>query len=555
MCQRSPNVFLASVLCTFLVLGNAPFIFCAAQETSPRPAVADRSPSIPVPRAEPVVPASAAKSIATQLNDAYVSVFEHVAPAVVVIDVQKRTLLDLDPDSPLYALPSPATPPPANVGKEKDKPGKDTRADPPTPAPPVRLRRPLTRSEGSGFVIQSGGFILTNHHVVAGAEKIIVRLKDGRQFPGRVVGADEKTDIAVVKIEAADLPVAELANSDNVRVGQIACAIGVPYNQDYSFTAGVVSAKNRNKLMSEEADEAYQDYLQTDASINPGNSGGPLVDLDGKVIGMNTLINGFNRGLGFAIPSNMLREVGDQLMRAGRVARSYLGVRIETLGAAGEPYGTAFKNVKRGVIVKMILAASPAYRSDLCAADIITEIDGVGVGTDREFQKQVVGKKVGSTVQLTVVRRNKTLKVPVLTAELPSAPTRVATEPGETEPGELDAPPPAAVPVATPPGSAPSKVDEGNTYGLQWQELTKDVATGLNLAPAATGVLVTAVQEGSVAERAGLAIKDVITAVDDRPIKDGAGLKEALKAGDPRRGIVCYVDRLGSRAFMVLKSE
>ena len=142
---------------------------------------------------------------------------------------------------------------------------------------------------------------LTNNHVVKGADKISVKLKDGRQFPAKLVGADERTDIAVVKIEANDLPMEELADSDAVRVGELACAIGVPYNLDYTFTTGVVSAKGRNKLELGSA-ENYEDYIQTDASINPGNSGGPLVNLDGKVIGMNTLINGLNRGLGFRHP-------------------------------------------------------------------------------------------------------------------------------------------------------------------------------------------------------------------------------------------------------------
>ena len=547
MCQFPPTTFYLSALTAVLILVSGALDTSRAQETG-RPISPEKATVIPAPRAEPVVPASPAKSIATQLNDAYVSVFEHVAPTVVVIDVLKRGTGDSDSEYfPDLFFNSPA---PNNGGnKDKEKPNKDTKekeAKPEEPDP--HPRQPPSRSEGSGFVIQQGGLILTNNHVVSGAEKISVKLKDGRQFQGKLVGADEKTDIAVIKIDATDLPTAELANSDNLRVGQIACAIGVPYNQAYSFTAGVVSAKNRDKLTPE---DNYGDYIQTDASINPGNSGGPLVDLDGKVIGMNTLINGLNRGLGFAIPSNMLREVGDQLIHNGRVVRSYLGVRIQSLNSAVEQYGTFFGGVKKGVVVTTIEPGSPALDSKLRPTDIITEVDGVSIGTDRELQKQILAKKIGITVQLTVVRKNKTIKIPVLTAELPPEPKRVFSSSNDAEPGELDEPPAS--------GSTPtpaSKAEEGSPlYGLQLQDLSKDIVASMNLNTGTAGVLVTAVQEESVADRGGMAVKDVITSVDDRPIKDAASFKEALKSGDPRHGIICYVDRLGAKAFVVLKTE
>ncbi len=524
---------------------------CLGQESG-RPAVLDKASSIPAPKSEPVVPASAAKSIASQLNDAYVSVFEHVAPTVVVIDVLKRS--NGEGESEYFSEPFFRGPAPDGAAdKDKDKAaktGKDKEPKADDPTPPAR--RTLSRSEGSGFVIQSGGLILTNNHVVNGAEKISVRLKDGRHFQGRLVGADEKTDIAVVKIDANDLPTAELANSDNLRVGQIACAIGVPFNQAYSFTAGVVSAKNRNGLMPE---DNYEDYIQTDASINPGNSGGPLVDLDGKVIGMNTLINGFNRGLGFAIPSNMLREVGDQLIHSGRVVRSYLGVRIQSLNSAVEQYGNVFSGVKRGVVVMTIEPGSPALGSKLRPTDVITEVDGVSVGTDKELQKQILAKKIGVPVQLTVVRKNKTLKVEVLTAELPQEPKHLFGGTNDTEPGELDEPSATSAPSPTPTPPLPKADENMPLFGLQLQDLTRDVANSLSLGASTTGVVVTAVQNDSVADKAGLKATDVITSVDDRPVKDTASFKEALKSGDSRRGILCYVDRSGARAFVVLKTD
>ena len=504
-------------------------LLAAALATAARaqvPSVPDKAPVIiPAPRPEPVVPPSTAKTIAQQLNDAYVAVFERVAPTVVVIDVTKR---------------------PSPEGESSDyfpdfffHNGPDGSG--PTPDTPGARRSTRPQSEGSGFVIQTGGYILTNNHVVAGAEKISVRLKDSRQFTARLVGVDDKTDIAVIKIDAGDLPAAELADSESVRVGEIACAIGVPYNLDYSFTAGVVSAKGRNNLDLGTTDN-YEDFIQTDASINPGNSGGPLVNLDGKVIGMNTLINGLNRGLGFAIPSNMLREVGDQIIARGHVVRPYIGVRVLSLDSeAAENYSAYFGPAKKGVLVKTIVADSPAFRSDLHQADIITEVDGNPIATDRDLQNQIRLKKVGANVQLTVQRRGRILKMSVATAELPVNGARApGGSPADTPPAVADAP--------------PLKAEGAILYGMGMQSVTRDLAARLHL-PVATGVLLVAVEEKSPAARADLRPHDIITEVDAEPVKDVATLREAMKKGDPTRGIACYVERPEGRTFALIKTN
>jgi S1-C subfamily serine protease len=197
--------------------------------------------------------------------------------------------------------------------------------------------------------------------VVEGADKIDVKLRDGRNFSAKTVGTDEKTDIAVIKIDAKDLPVVQLADSDGVRVGQFAFAIGAPFKLDYTFTYGVVSGKGRSKLLQTGA-YSISDYLQTDASINPGNSGGPLCDIDGKVIGMNTLINGMNRGLGFAIPSNMAKEIGTELIAGHKIMRPWLGIRIETLGDDAD-IRDLFKGADKGVVVRTIEADAPASKA------------------------------------------------------------------------------------------------------------------------------------------------------------------------------------------------
>ena len=483
----------------------------------------EKAPSvIPAPKAEPVVPPSPAKSIAAQLNDAFVSVFERVAPAVVIIDVTKKPTSENEGNDYFHDF--------------FFRPGPDGEGSSAPDGPNASTRRQKPQSEGSGFVIQAGGYILTNNHVVTGADRITVKLKDGRQYPAKLTGTDEKTDIAVIKIEAGDLPVEELADSDSVRVGELACAIGVPYNLDYTFTTGVVSAKGRNKLETGATDN-YEDYIQTDASINPGNSGGPLVNLDGKVIGMNTLINGLNRGLGFAIPSNMLREVGDQIIHSGRVIRPYIGVRIVSVDEdTPDRYGSVFNGVKRGVIVQTIMVDTPASKSDLRPEDVITEVDGVSVGTDRDLQKQILSKKVGGTVQLSVIRKGKNIKVPVVTAELPVEIVRNnPSGPGSGPDSEL-------------------QKQEAAQFGMQLQDLNRDLALNLGVT-ANSGVVVTSVAEDSPAARAHINVKDVITAVDDRPVRDVAAFKEVAKSGDPKRGIVCYLERPTGKSFEVIKAD
>src|SRR5215467_5420043 len=255
-------------------------ILCLAVSTSfaAQPEVAPTS-TVPAAAAE------AGKDVVHQLNNAFAKVFETVAPSVVIIEISKKN--DVSESSPLDDLFFQGPP-------DENNPRRN-------PGAPRQVQ-----SEGSGFIVRQDGYIFTNFHVVEDADSVQVKLQDGREFPGKVVGTDEKTDIAVIKVDAANLPVVELANSDAVRVGQFAFAIGAPFKLDYTFTYGVISGKGRNKLL-QTGGYSISDYIQTDASINPGNSGGPLCDIDGKVIGMNTLINGMNRGLGFAIPINMAK--------------------------------------------------------------------------------------------------------------------------------------------------------------------------------------------------------------------------------------------------------
>lgn len=329
------------------------------------------------------------------LDRGFTAIFNRVAPAVVIIDASKQG--SEFPEDHAKALEFFLQEPDGPEGESFDLP------------------RPPDVSEGSGFIVREDGYIVTNEHVIADALQLTVRMKDGRRFPATLVGRDDKTDIAVLKIEATGLPAVEFADSEEVEVGQLVCSIGVPFSLDYSFSCGWVSGKSRSKL----TDIAYEDYIQTDAFINPGNSGGPLLDVNGRVIGMNTLINGIGRGLAFAIPSNMLREVSTQLIETGKVVRPWLGVRIETFDE-DSAFHSKVRGVEAGVVVATIVAGTPASRSDLRQSDVITKVDSVIVKTDRELQKEILKKRVGQTVELTVWRDGAFREVQIVTGEQPS---------------------------------------------------------------------------------------------------------------------------------------
>jgi serine protease Do len=347
-----------------------------------------------------------------------------------------------------------------------------------------------------------------------------VRLKDGRSFPAKVIGTDVNTDIAILRIDAKDLSEVEFGDSDALRVGQLVCAIGTPFNQDYSFTVGWVSGKGRTNLLGPTSPTIlYEDYIQTDAFINPGNSGGPLFDVSGKVVGMNTLINGIGRGLAFAIPAAMLRDVGQQLIATGKVQRPWLGIRIETLRDSIK-LRDHITDVEKGVVVETIEANAPAYKSDLRPADVITEVDGVKIGTARELQREILKKKIGQPVQLTVWRSGGILRIAVPTGELPVEITKVANvAPGKPGEPKLE--------------SFGLKLRDAKPAGAQVSEIVAD----------------------SPASKAEILAGDIITEVGSKPVADAAACAAALTAGAAGKdgnGVVLNLDRRGKRTYVVL---
>src|SRR6266478_3952872 len=438
------------------------------------------TPELPPTPTVPEAAAEQGKDVVHQLNNAFAKVFEIVAPSVVIIEVSKK-----------------------NDGGETSTFDDLFFQGPPDENNPRGRGSQTVQSEGSGFIVRPDGYIFTNFHVVEAADKIDVKLKDGREFPAKVVGTDEKTDVAVIKIEAKDLPVVQLGDSDAVRVGQFAFAIGAPFKLDYTFTYGVVSGKGRSKLFTT-GGYSISDYLQTDASINPGNSGGPLCDIDGKVIGMNTLINGLNRGLGFAIPINLAKEIGAELVAGHKIKRPWLGIRIETLG--DDPtIRDLFKGADKGVVVRTIEADAPASKSDLKPFDVITHVDGTPIDSDSQLQHEVLKKKIGQSVQLSVWRKGQTIKVPIKTGELPNEIAQASN----------------TLPIQP----APPTQESVGKFGLQVQELTKDVAERLHL-PVQQGVVVTDVEDNSIASAQDIQREDVITEVDGKPVTNVQSFRE-----------------------------
>jgi S1-C subfamily serine protease len=278
------------------------------------------------------------------------------------------------------------------------------------------------RGSGSGFVLRKDGVILTNSHVVEGADQVRVKLKDGRSFSGKVMGQDPLTDVAVVKIEAANLPIVSIGNSDKLQPGE--WAIGNPLGLDNSVTVGIISATGRRSSEVGVSDKRVG-FIQTDAAINPGNSGGPLLNGQGEVIGMNTAIIGNAQGLGFAIPINKASQLAQQLMTSGRVIHPYLGIQMVDVTPEvaekikADPNSGIKLSVTQGVLIARVVTKSPAATAGLRSGDVILKVGGKSVASGEEVQEQVETSRVGQGLILEINRSGKTLQITVKPAEFP----------------------------------------------------------------------------------------------------------------------------------------
>ena len=381
--------------------------------------------------------------------------------------------------------------------------------------PPMKKRQ---MGEGSGVIVDAKGYILTNYHVVGEADKLTVRLFDGREMKGTVQGTDPKTDLAVVRVDAENLPVAKLGDSDKLRVGAWAIAIGSPFGLEETVTVGVISAKGRAGFGT----GTYEDFIQTDASINPGNSGGPLVNIDGEVIGVNAMIIQPGQGIGFAIPINLAKTIMLELIKQGKVTRPWVGIGLQDISPE---LMTFFKiREKEGALISQVYAGSPAEKADLKTGDIVVEVDGVKIKNSQDVVREVLKKKIGQKVLLVVIREGKRLEVPVTTALMPSEGVQKPSQP------------------------------EKEWFGLRVTTLTSDIAKQLGLTKAG-GVVIESVEAGSAGQEAGLRKGDVILEVDRQKIENEDDYQKAMEKLKPGEGALFLVNRGGSMFFVPVKEE
>jgi serine protease Do len=367
---------------------------------------------------------------------------------------------------------------------------------------------------GSGFLVDPKGVILTNYHVVDGADQVIVELKDGRKFTSKDIHGDPKTDLAIVRIEdAKPLPYLELGDSGAMEIGDRVLAVGAPFGLTGSVTAGIISAKGRNLNLN-----TYEDFLQTDAAINPGNSGGPLVNLEGKVIGITSAIksrNGGFQGVGLAIPSDMARNIMQQLLKDGVVRRGYLGVQIKDL--ADKEIAARLGVDGQSVLITQVFDKGPAQKAGVQDGDIITELGGKRVHDSHELQNAVAVLPLGKPAALTVVREAKSKNLSVTIEEQPA------------KYGNLRVPVPR-IPKQTP--TIPL-----DAIGAEATDLTAELADKLGYKDT-PGALITAVDQDGVAADSGLSRGMVVLKADKQPIKSAEDLKKYVAKASLEKGVL-----------------
>ncbi len=420
---------------------------------------------------------------------------EEVGPSVVYIDTVRYATIQRRPFGPFFDDPF--------FRRFFDLPEEEMQ------------RQIPRRGVGSGFIFREDGYILTNHHVVAGAEEITVTLLDGREFIGRVIGADPMTDLAVVRVEEENLPTVTLGDSDAARVGEWVVAIGNPYGLAHTVTVGVLSAKGR-PITAGDTGREYENFLQTDAAINPGNSGGPLLNIKGEVIGINTAIIPFAQGLGFAIPINLAEELLDDLIERGRVIRAWLGVYIQDLTPEiALQFG---REETEGALVAEVQADSPAEHAGLQRGDIILRVEETDIEDVRHLQQVIRSHRPGDIVTIEIWRDNELVSVEVELQELDQ---------------ELDIP--AVEPM----------VD----LGMEVTQITPELVEQFNLR-VSRGLVVTNIIAGGSADEAGIQPGDVVLEINRQEVltrEEWVAATSVLSPGDTALLLI----RRGDRSYYV----
>ena len=377
--------------------------------------------------------------------------------------------------------------------------------------------------QGSGVIVSSDGYVLTNNHVIDGAREVTVTLPDKREFKGKIVGADPKTDLAVVKIEGQNLPTVAWGDATKLQVGEYVLAVGNPFGLNSTVTLGIVSALGRGRMGITQ----YEDFIQTDAAINPGNSGGALVNTRGELVGINTAIfsqTGGYQGVGFAVPTSMGKPIYESLIKTGKVVRGYLGVGIQDLSQdLAKSFG--LKDAK-GALVSDVKEEGPADQAGLKQGDVITSYQGSPVEDAVALQRLVTRTAVGTKVPVKVIRDGREKDLTVTIAEQPD-PTRIA----QADLAEADY----------------------AFAGVAVQDLDRETAKELGVKGKTQGVVVTSVEPDSGAEKAGLMPGDVIREINRQPVKSVKEFEKVSSAVKKGENVLILINRRGSSLFLTAK--
>lgn len=384
------------------------------------------------------------------------------------------------------------------------------------------------QSLGSGVIVSSDGYIITNNHVIEKADEIKVILLDMRTFKGRIVGADPKTDLAIVKIDADNLPTIPWGDSEKLQVGEFVLAIGNPYGLTHTVTMGIISAVGRANVGIVD----YEDFIQTDAAINPGNSGGPLVNIRGELIGINTAIfskTGGYQGIGFAVPSNMVRLVMDQLIQKGKVIRGWLGVTIQELTPElSHEFGLT---KSRGALVSDVAKGSPAEKAGILRGDIILEFNGREVKDVSSLRNLVAQSRVGTKITMKVLRSGKEYMVNLVIAEMPK-------EVAEVVPNQI-----------------PDDSETGAFTGLTVMDLTREIARQLGYGKDEKGVVVIRVEPGCPADEAGIRKGDVIKELDRKKVDNKENFYSIASNIKKNETVLLFVTRGDKKFYVTLQAS
>lgn len=443
------------------------------------------------------------------LNETFVDISKNASKAVVFIEVEAKVPTNRR----------------GNSSQNQPQDERSRRFFGPQGAPQAQPRNDANQEQirpigqGTGFIISEDGYIVTNHHVVGNADRVRVTRTNGSEYLAEVIGSDEGTEIALIKIDDNNLPTVALGDSDELNVGEWALAIGNPFGLSHSVTAGIISAKGRGEVGITD----YADFIQTDAAINPGNSGGPLLNIDGEVIGLNTAIysrSGGYMGIGFAIPINMVRHITDQLRNDGKITRGFLGINIQNVTPElADWFG---EEARQGIIIASVGEDSPAESGGLKRDDIIIELDGFPVDEIGSFRSRVSTTSPGDDVTLAILRDGKRIEKTVEIGSLNSE-------------------------TATPLDVAPAR-----ELGIDLDDLSPELADQLGYA-LEEGVVIKGVENGSAAQRAGLRPGMLVLEVNRSEVSSIEGVNDVLSNAEPENPVLLLIQYRGSMHYTIIR--